>query len=211
MLNSTFYVCISLLTSAASTADGNSISVSGQGNQGSLSNVLISVTIRHDCISISQPSDIDINVTFTPCGVSVANGVAPVCGRREDGLFEMSMQDSLCSSSRQVVNIDSQNRMWMISTYGIVVWLICRIVLYERLCGIRSLRGRCLIKKKLKIGRAIGASMGICACANMHQISFPGVQNRLEGSPDVRFRQNIMSREGYQYVFFNMDHATKMC
>ena len=52
----------------------------------------------------------------------------------------------------------------------------------------------------------------------MHQISFPPVRDRLEGlspgarmSADVLIMQNIPSREGYQYVFFIVDHATKMC
>ena len=52
------------------------------------SNVLRSDTIRHNCISISQTSDIGTNVTYTPSGVAVANGVTsitvchPHCGRR---------------------------------------------------------------------------------------------------------------------------------
>ena len=52
----------------------------------------------------------------------------------------------------------------------------------------------------------------------MHQISFPPVRDRLEGlspgarvSADVLIMQNIPSREGYQYVFFIVDHAMKMC
>ena len=52
----------------------------------------------------------------------------------------------------------------------------------------------------------------------MHQISFPPVRDRLEGlspgarmSADVLIMQNIPSRKGYQYVFFIVDHATKMC
>ena len=47
---------------------------------------------------------------------------------------------------------------------------------------------------------------------------FPPVRDRLEGispgarmSADVLIMQNIPSREGYQYVFFIVDHATKMC
>ena len=52
----------------------------------------------------------------------------------------------------------------------------------------------------------------------MHQISFPPVRDRLEGlspgarmSADVLIMQNIPSREGYQYVFFIVDDATKIC
>ena len=47
----------------------------------------------------------------------------------------------------------------------------------------------------------------------MHQISFPPLRNRLEGlspgahmSADVLIMQNIPSHEGYQYVFFIVDH-----
>ena len=47
---------------------------------------------------------------------------------------------------------------------------------------------------------------------------FPPVRDRLEGlspgarmSADVLIMQNNPSREGYQYVFFIVDHATKMC
>ena len=75
------------LTCAASTTDGNSLSVSGQGELGQLSNVLLSDTIRHNCISISQLSDIGINVT--PPGVTVANGVASFCGRGEGRLYKL--------------------------------------------------------------------------------------------------------------------------
>ena len=53
--------------------------MSGQGQLGPLSNVLISDIIRHSCKSILQLSDIGINVTFTLSGVAVGNGVASVC------------------------------------------------------------------------------------------------------------------------------------
>ena len=54
------------LTCAAATADGNSLSVSGQGELGPLNNVLNSDTIWHNCISVSQLFDIGITVSFTP-------------------------------------------------------------------------------------------------------------------------------------------------
>ena len=79
-----------LLTCVASTADRNSLSVSvQQGKLGPLNNVLISGTIRHQCISISQLSDIGVNVTFTLSCFTVANGVASVCDRREGELLYM--------------------------------------------------------------------------------------------------------------------------
>ena len=95
------------LTCAAATADGNSLSVSGQGELGPLSNVLISDTMRHNCISVSQLSDIGITISFTPTGVSVANGVTSVYGRREGGLYKLSLHDSLSLSSASVCNIGS--------------------------------------------------------------------------------------------------------
>ena len=39
--------------------------------------MLISDTVRHNCIYILQLSDISINVTYTPFGVTVVNGVPP--------------------------------------------------------------------------------------------------------------------------------------
>ena len=96
------------LTCAAATADGNSLSVSGQGELEPLSNVLISDAIWHNCISASQLSDISITVSFTPTGVAVANGVTSVYGRREGGLYKLSLSDLLSLSSVSVCNIGSQ-------------------------------------------------------------------------------------------------------
>jgi len=39
---------------SAITADGNSLHLSGQGDLGPLSNVLISDNIQHNCISVSH-------------------------------------------------------------------------------------------------------------------------------------------------------------
>ena len=96
------------LTCAAATADGNSFSVSGQGELGPLIKVLISDTIRHNCISVSQLSVIGITVSFAPTGVAVANGVTSVYGRREGGLYKLSLHDLLPLSSVSVCNIGSQ-------------------------------------------------------------------------------------------------------
>jgi hypothetical protein len=58
----------------------------------------------------------------------------------------------------------------------------------------------------------------ICSRAKMHKISFPAVRDRLAGlipgaymSADVLIMQNIPSREGYRYVLFIVDHASKLC
>ena len=96
------------LTCAVATADGNSLSVSGQGELGQLSNVIISDTIRHNCISVSQLSAIGITASFTPTGVAVANGVTSVYGRREGGLYKLSLHDLLPLSFVSVCNIGSQ-------------------------------------------------------------------------------------------------------
>ena len=72
--------------------------------------MLIFDTIRHNCISISQTlSDNGINVICTPSGVTLANGVASVCGRCEDGLYKLSLQDFLSLSYGLVLNVGSQN------------------------------------------------------------------------------------------------------
>ena len=82
--------------------------MAGQGELEPFSNVLISDTIRHNCISVSQLSDIGITVSFTPTGVTVANGVTSVCGQREGGLDKLSLSDLLSLSSVSVCNIGSQ-------------------------------------------------------------------------------------------------------
>ena len=82
--------------------------MSGQGELGPLSNVLISDTIRYNCRSVSQLSDIGITVSFTPTGVAVANGVTSVYDRREDGLYKLSLHDLLSLSSVSVCNIGSR-------------------------------------------------------------------------------------------------------
>ena len=64
--------------------------MSGQGELGPLSNVLISDTIRLNCLSVSQQSDVGMYVSFTPTGVTVANGVTSVYGQREGGLYNLS-------------------------------------------------------------------------------------------------------------------------
>ena len=93
------------LSCAAATAVGNSFSLSDQGELG---NMLISDTIRHNCISVSQLSDIGITVSFTPTGVVVANSVASVYGPREGGLYRLSLHDLLSLPSVSVCNIGSQ-------------------------------------------------------------------------------------------------------
>ena len=70
----------------------------------------------------------------------------------------------------------------------------------------------------VKSRRSYRCACDICARAKMHQISFPPVRDRLEGLPPgarmsadvLLIMQNIPSREGCQYVFFIVDHATKM-
>ena len=83
-----------------------------------------------------------------------------------------------------------------------------------------SLRGVTLDRKffNVKNLKSYRCACDVCARAKMHQILFPHVRDRLEElspgarmSADVLTMQNIPSREGNQYVFFIVDHATKMC
>ena len=121
------------LTCAAATADGNSLSVSGQGELGPLSNVLIYDTIRHNCISVSQLSDIGITVSFTPTGVSVANSVTSVYDRREGGLYKLSLHMTCCLCHLyRCVTLGVSARMLTISIRGIGVWPIHRIVSFVK-------------------------------------------------------------------------------
>ena len=165
----------SSLTCAAATADGNSLSVSGQGELGPLSNVLISNTIRHNCISVSQLSDIGITVSFTPTGVSVANGVTSVYGRRESGLYKLSLHDLLSLSSVSVCNIGSQRP----NVDDLDLW-------HRRLADTSHRAIREAVRNKLiegvtldrkffnvKSRKSYRCACDICARAKMHQISFP--------------------------------------
>ena len=199
------------LTCAAVTADGNSLSVSDQGELGPLSNVLILILyIRHNCISVSQLSDIGIIVSFTPTGVAVANG------RREGGLYKLSLRDLLSLSSVSVCNIGSQRP----DVDDLVLW-------HRRLADTshRAIREAVLNKLiegvtldckyfNIKSRKSYRRACDICARAKMHQISFPPVGDRLEGlspgarmSADVLIMQNIPSREGYRCVLFIVDHS----
>ena len=73
------------LTCAASTVDGNSISVSGQRELGPLRCAYYMAL--YDTIAFLFYNYLTgINVTFIPSGVTIANGVASVCGRREGGI-----------------------------------------------------------------------------------------------------------------------------
>lgn len=70
----------------------------------------------------------------------------------------------------------------------------------------------------LKNRKSYRCPCDICARAKMHKISFPAVRDRLAGltpgsymSADILIMQNIPSREGYRYVFFILDHASKTC
>ena len=77
---------IYIYPSLTCAADGNSLSVSGQRELGLLSKVLI----IDKYISISQLFHIDLNVTFTPSGVTVVKGPVFISGRRKGGLYRLS-------------------------------------------------------------------------------------------------------------------------
>ena len=58
----------------AIAADGNSLSLSGQGDLGPLSNVLISDDIQHNCISVSRLCDLGYEVKFSKERVELCLG-----------------------------------------------------------------------------------------------------------------------------------------
>ena len=154
------------------------------------------------CISVSQLSDIGITVSYTPTGVSVANGVTSVYGRREGGLYKLSLNDLLSLSSVSVCNIGSQRP----DVDDLDLW-------HQRLSDTSHRAIREAVWNKLIEGdrkffnvknrRSYRCACDICARAKMHQIAFPPVRDRLEGlSPGARMSagvlimQNIPSREG---------------
>ena len=90
------------LTWAASTADGNSLS--GLGELETFCNVLISDTIQHtNCISISQLSDLGINVTFSFSGAALANCVTSC------GVYSCPCRIICLCQLEQVLIVGSQN------------------------------------------------------------------------------------------------------
>ena len=83
----------------------------------------------------------------------------------------------------------------------------------------RLIEGIVLDRKyfNLKSSKQYRCSCDICARAKMHRVSFPAVRDRLVGLlpgsyvfADVLIMQNIPSREGYCYVLFLIDHASKI-
>ena len=68
-INNIHHTC----TNIATAADGHSLNILGEGDLGPLSNVLLSVNIRHNYVSISQLCDHDYKVTFTKHYVQIDN------------------------------------------------------------------------------------------------------------------------------------------
>ena len=151
--------------------------------------------------------------------MSVANDVTSVYGRREGGLYKLSLHDLLSLSSVSVCNIGSQRTdvddldLWH-RRLAYTSHRAIREAFRNKLIEGVTLDCKCVNVKSRKSYRCV---WDIWARAKMHQISFPPVRDRLEGlspgarkSADVLIMQNIPFREGYQYVFFIVDHATKM-
>ena len=205
---------------SAITADGNSLRLSGQGELGPLSNVLISDNIQHNCISVSQLCDLGYKIIFTKDEVQVVGEVGCVIGSRQAGLYQFALSDFVSiPSSSVILNIGSTTPdidvldLWhrrLADTSHRVIRESVRNKLIE---GITLDRKYFNIKSR----KSYRCACDICARAKMHRVSFPAVRDRLVGltpgayvSADILIMQNIPSREGYKYAFFCSDHVSKL-
>ena len=210
---STSYVAIA--------ADGNSLSLSGQGDLGPLSNVLISDDIQHNCISVSRLCDLGYEVKFSKERMELCLGCDSVFGPREGGLYLFPLVNlvSLSSPFPTVLNIGSQTPdIDVLDLWHRRLADTSHRVIRETVRN-RLIEGIVLDRKyfNLKSRKQYRCSCDICARAKMHRVLFPAVRDRLVGllpgsyvSADVLIMQNIPSREGYCYVLFLIDHASKM-
>lgn len=94
----------------ATAADGQALQISGVGELGPLSNVLVSDNIRHNCISISHLCDNDYTITFTKYNVQINHPHGTTIGERSGGLYTLPLQTFLSLSSpstEDLLNIGS--------------------------------------------------------------------------------------------------------
>ena len=214
----------SICSSVATAADGHSLSISREGTLGPLSSVLLSHNIRHNCISISQLCDNDYIITFTKTNVQVKHSGGSILGQRSNGLYVLPLSIFL--------SLDSTTATENLLNIGSTAPEIDVLDLWHRRLADTSHRviresvrnklieGIVLDRKyfNLKNRKNYRCPCDICSRAKMHRVSFPAVRDRMAGltpgaymSADVLIMQNIPSREGYRYVLFIVDHASKMC
>ena len=70
----------------ATDTDGNNLCLSGQGDMGPLSSILISGIIRHNCISISKLCYLGYSFNFTK-KVDLSHPSCDMCGSCDGGLI----------------------------------------------------------------------------------------------------------------------------
>ena len=148
-------------------------------------------------------------------------GCDSVIGPREGGLYLFPLVNfiSLSSSFPTVLNIGSQTpNIDVLDLWHRRLADTSHCVIREAVWN-RLIEGIVLDRKyfNLKSWKKYRCSCNICARAKMHPVSYPAVRDRLVGllpgsyvSADVLIMQNIPSREGYCYVLFLIDHASKM-
>lgn len=208
-------------TQVSTAAEGQSLHITGEGELGPLTAVLLSDNIRHNCISISQLCDHNYTITFDSTNVKITNYTDTWTGSRDNGLYTiplslfLSLQssgvDKICNIGSSAPDIDVLD-LWhrrLADTSHRVIREAVRTHLIE---------GIALDRKffNAKSRKSYRCPCDICARAKAHKISFPAVRDRMEGlvpgaymSADVLIMQNIPSREGYAYVFFIVDHGSK--
>ena len=174
--------------SQVSTAGaGQNLQITGEGDLGPLSQVLLSENIRHNCISISQLCDRNYTVTFDKSNVKIINSTGTWTGSRSNGLYTIPIFDflSLKSSSfdENIFNIGSSTPdtdvldLWhqrLADTSHRVIREAVRTHLIE---------GIALDRKyfNLKNRKGYRCPCDICARAKAHKTSFPAVRDRMEG------------------------------
>ena len=207
----------------ATAADGHSLSISCEGTLGPLPSVLLSHNIRHNCISISQLCDNDYNITFTKNTAQVNHPDGTLLGHRSNGLYVLPLSSFLSlqsSSTENLLNIGSvAPEIDVLDLWHRRLADTSHRVIRESVRN-KLIEGIVLDRKyfNLKNRKKYRCPCDICYRARMHRVSFPAVRDRMAGltpgaymSADVLIMQNIPSREGYRYVLFIVDHASKMC
>jgi hypothetical protein len=205
----------------ATAGNGHTLVITHKGSLGGLSNVLVSPTIRHNCISVSQLCDLGLELHFSSAGLKISSPFVSVQGSCVNGLYELNFQDlekvvspellylyNIGSHAPDIDEVDLWHRRWGDTAHHKLIEAV-RNKLVEGISLDRkyfSAKGR----------KSYKCACDVCARAKMHEVSFPAVRDRLKGlspgdyvSSDVLIFNSIPSREGYNYVLFVVDHASK--